>query len=77
MERDLDYHFKVIIEECDEGGYFADCPSFQGCHAEGITYEETLAEIKNVITGFIEEYLENDLPVPFDNFTIASVRIAV
>ena len=38
----MEYHFKIIIEECEEGGYYAECPAFQGCHVEGDTYEETI-----------------------------------
>ena len=29
--------YPVVIEACKEGGYFADCLSPQGCHAEGET----------------------------------------
>ncbi len=36
----MEYTFKVIVEECEEGGYYAECPAFQGCHVEGETYEE-------------------------------------
>ena len=73
----MDYSFKIIIEECEEGGYYAECPAFQGCHVEGDTYEETLSEIKSAITGFIVDYKENNVPIPFDNFSVASVRVAV
>jgi predicted RNase H-like HicB family nuclease len=73
----MDYSFKIIIEECEEGGYYAECPTFQGCHVEGETYEETLSEIKSAITGFIEDYKENKEAIPFDNFSVASVRVAV
>ena len=73
----MDYSFKIIIEECEEGGYYAECPAFQGCHVEGDTYEETLSEIKSAIAGFIEEYKQNNEPIPLDNFSVASVRVAV
>ena len=73
----MDYSFKIIIEECEEGGYYAECPSFQGCHVEGDTYEETLSEIKSAIAGFIQDYKQNKEPIPIDNFSVASVRVAV
>ena len=46
--------YPVIIESCEEGGYFADCPSFQGCHAEGGTYSEVIENIEDVIKAHIE-----------------------
>ena len=33
--------FKAV-EECEEGGYYAECPAIPGCHVEGETYEETI-----------------------------------
>ena len=73
----MDYTFKIIIEECEEGGYYAECPSFQGCHAEGESYEETIKEIKQVISGFIDLYKEKNESIPTDNFSVASVKIPV
>ena len=52
----MEYTFKVIVEECEEGGYYAECPAFQGCHVEGETYEELMNELRRVITDFVDEY---------------------
>ncbi|MBI2603936.1 MAG: type II toxin-antitoxin system HicB family antitoxin [Candidatus Harrisonbacteria bacterium] len=46
--------YPVVIEACEEGGYFADCPSLQGCHAEGKTYAEVIEHIEDVINAHIE-----------------------
>ena len=73
----MEYTFKIIIEECEEGGYYAECPSFQGCHVEGDTYEETIEEMKQVIAVFIESYQKNEKIIPIDNYSIASVRVPV
>ena len=73
----MEYTFKIIIEECEEGGYYAECPSFQGCHVEGDTYEETIEEMKQAIAVFIESYQENEKIIPIDNYSIASVRVPV
>jgi hypothetical protein len=35
------YLFPVVIEK-DEGGFFAVCPSLQGCYTQGDTLQETL-----------------------------------
>ena len=73
----MEYTFKVIVEECEEGGYYAECPAFQGCHVEGETYEETMSEIKQVIADFVDEYRKNGEEIPVDNYTITSVRVPV
>ena len=38
------YNYKVVVEECEEGGFYTECPAFPGCHVEGETYEETMKE---------------------------------
>ena len=73
----MEYSFKIIIEECEEGGYYAECPAFPGCHVEGETYEETMKELKEVIKAFIEEYKKNNQKIPEDNFLVATVRVPV
>ena len=55
MSEKKEYRFTVIIEPCEEGGYFAECPALQGCHVQGETYEETLTEMKSAILT-IEEF---------------------
>ncbi|MFQ5455307.1 MAG: type II toxin-antitoxin system HicB family antitoxin [Nitrospirota bacterium] len=77
MGKKKEYRFTVIIERCEEGGYFAMCPAFPGCHVEGETYEETLAEMRAAIDAFIEDYKEEDEPIPEDDVTITMLRVAV
>jgi predicted RNase H-like HicB family nuclease len=50
------YNNKVVVEECEEGGFFAECPAFPGCHVEGETYEETMKEMKEALKNFIDDY---------------------
>lgn len=46
--------YPVEIESLEEGGFFASCPSLQGCHAEGETYSETIENIEDVIRTHLE-----------------------
>ena len=77
MSRKQTYKFTVIVEPCEEGGYFAQCPAFQGCHVEGETYEETISEMRKAINTFIEDYLDNGEDIPDDEFTVTSLKVAV
>ena len=43
----------VVIEK-DNDGYFAYCPSLQGCYSQGDTYEEALANIEDAMRLHIE-----------------------
>ncbi len=44
----------ITIEPHEEGGYFASCPLFQGCHAEGKTVGKAVDNIRDVIRVYIE-----------------------
>ncbi len=46
--------YPIVLEEHDEGGYLASCPSFQGCRAEGDTIGEAIDTIRDVIKVHIE-----------------------
>ena len=46
----------VVIEK-DSDGYFAYCPSLQGCYSQGDTYEEALVNIEDAMRLHIEDRL--------------------
>lgn len=49
----------VVIEQ-DEHGYYAWCPELRGCHSQGKTLEETLANIKEAIELYLETVPEDE-----------------
>jgi len=57
------YVFAVVIEK-DEDGYFAVCPTLQGCYTQGDTYEEALANIKEAIELYLESLREHGEEIP-------------
>lgn len=69
--------FTVVIEPCEEGGYFGSCPALPGCHVQGETYEETLAELKAAITAMIEDYLDDGEKIPSGEVSVTTVKVAV
>ncbi|MCD5397633.1 type II toxin-antitoxin system HicB family antitoxin, partial [candidate division NPL-UPA2 bacterium] len=46
--------FKVVLTPCEEGGFVVSCPAIPGCHSQGETEEESLANIKEAIEGCLE-----------------------
>jgi len=53
----------VVIEK-DNDGYFAYCPSLQGCYTQGDSYEEVINNIQDAIRLHIEDRLANNEPIP-------------
>jgi len=77
MSKGHEYNFTIIIEPCEEGGYFAQCPSLPGCHVQGETYEETVSEMRAAINAFIEDYIADGKEIPEDEVTVTSMKVAV
>lgn len=71
------YNYKVVVEECEEGGFYAERPAFPGCHVEGETYEETMKEMKEAIKVFINDYISRNEDLPTDRFAVTSVQIGI
>lgn len=46
--------YTVIIEPGENGFLVAHCPEIPGCHSQGATYEEAIANIKEAIEACLE-----------------------
>ena len=42
---------KAIIHEAEEGGFWAEVPSIEGCVTQGDTFEELLANLYEAVEG--------------------------
>ncbi|MDD2716802.1 MAG: type II toxin-antitoxin system HicB family antitoxin [Candidatus Wallbacteria bacterium] len=49
----MSYKVSVILEK-DDSGYYIFCPELKGCHSQGDTVEEALANIREAIDLYIE-----------------------
>ena len=72
-----EHRFTVVIEPCAEGGYFADCPSLRGCHVEAETVDGALKEMRAVVAAYVADLRETGEPIPDDEVTVTSLRVAV
>ncbi len=64
------YDFKVILEPDETDGYVVSCPSLPGCHSQGDTVEEALANIKEAIELCIEDMAERGEEIPDPSGTL-------
>ena len=49
----------VVIER-DDNGYFAFCPELEGCHSQGNTFEEAMANIHEAAELYLETLSEEE-----------------
>jgi predicted RNase H-like HicB family nuclease len=50
----MPYRYSVIVEQDEDGFFVASCPALKGCHSQGKTEEEALANIREAIEGWLE-----------------------
>jgi predicted RNase H-like HicB family nuclease len=56
--------FPVVIYQEEVGGFSVVCPSLPGCHSQGESLEEALANIREAIELCLEVMEEDGIPVP-------------
>ena len=68
--------FNIIIHEAEEGGYWAECPSLEGCYSQGETIEEIHVNMKEVIELNIELLKSEKKLIPSEkNIYLAPIAI--
>ncbi len=51
--RKISIGFDVVLVSAEEGGYVVSCPALPGCHSQGETEAEALANIEEAIEGWL------------------------
>lgn len=68
--------FLVTLEEDEDGFIVASCPVLPGCHSQGQSREEALANIREAIEGIVESMREHGEPLPVES-DMYEVEVAV
>ena len=56
--------FRVVIQEDEDGGFVASCPTLPGCHSQGATRAEARQNIEEAMTAYIESLRKHGDAVP-------------
>jgi len=57
-------HYRILLEQDEEGIFIAECPALPGCVSQGKTRSEALKNIQDAIKGYIESLKEHNEPIP-------------
>ncbi|MBI4299440.1 MAG: type II toxin-antitoxin system HicB family antitoxin [Chloroflexi bacterium] len=71
------HHYTVILEREEGGGYHAFCPALKGCHTQGDTLDDALANIKEAIEVYLESLRKHGELVPVEDILIKPVEVAL
>lgn len=67
--------FTITLEKDGDGFFLVSCPTLVGCHSQGKTREEALANIKEAIRGYVISLRKHGEPIPTTQ--VEEVEIAV
>lgn len=71
------YKYTVLLEKEEDGGYHAFCPMLKGCHSQGDTIEEAIANITEAIELYLESLMAEDRPIPKEDFIFTPLTVSV
>ena len=59
----------MLVEETEQGfeGFSASVPALPGCHSQGNTLEEAVANVKDAILAYLESLQARGLPIPTED----------
>lgn len=66
-----------IVIEKDKNGFFAYCPSLQGCYTQGNNYEEIIKNIREVVELCLEDEKKSQNFVIPSNVSLTSIEVRV
>ncbi len=62
----MEYHYTVLFEPAEEGGFVATCPALPGLVTEGDTLQEAREMAQDAIRAYLESLHKDHLPFPED-----------
>jgi len=65
----------VVLEPEEDGGYSVHCPALPGCHSQGDSLDEALANIKEAIFLVLEVLHEEKMSMPKETPEIVTEEI--
>ena len=68
--------FAITLEQDEDGFIVVSCPALPGCHSQGRTREEAVANIMEAIKGYVTSMRKHGEPVPSIT-DVAEVEVAV
>ena len=67
--------FAITLEQDEDGFIIASCPALPGCHSQGRTKKEAIANIEEAIKGYIASKRKHGERLPITE--VEEVEVAV
>ena len=71
------YHYTIILERQEDGGFHAYCPALKGCHSQGDSLDEAIDNIREAAEAYLESVAAHGEPIPQEDLLIKPVEVAI
>ena len=69
--------YSVVVHEAEEGGFWVEVPALPGCYSQGESLEETLENVREAISLYLEVIRDEGQDAPNDADVVFQVSVAV
>lgn len=69
------HRYTVILEREEDGGFHAFVPALKGCHTQGESEAEALANVQEAISAYLESLKAHGDPIPAEDLLIRPVEV--
>jgi len=73
----MTHRYTLVLEREAEGGYHVFCPALPGCHSQGETVDEAIANGTEAIEVYLESLIAHQEPLPVEDILIKPVEVVV
>jgi predicted RNase H-like HicB family nuclease len=67
--------FAVVLHPAGDGDYWSEVPSLPGCGSQGHTLDETVANTRNAIAGWLAYLHDKGRPLPLASGVVVTVEV--
>jgi antitoxin HicB len=67
--------FPITIEQDEDDIWVASCPSLHGCHSQGVTQPEAIANIREAIRGYLASMQSHGETLPDQKWALVEVSL--
>ncbi|HUB25455.1 MAG TPA: type II toxin-antitoxin system HicB family antitoxin [Tepidisphaeraceae bacterium] len=73
----MNYRYTVVLEREADGGFHVSCPALPGCHTQGDSLDEAVANAREALSLYIESLIAHNEPLPIEDILIKPLEVVV
>jgi predicted RNase H-like HicB family nuclease len=73
----MTHRYTIVLEREPDGGYHVFCPTLPGCHSQGDSLDEAVANAREAVALYMESLIAHGEPLPIEDILIKPIDVDV